>query len=50
MLNECHEPAMIAGMEYQASRALREVDPIAYRCGFNDWVDAELQDGNLIEL
>ena len=24
-----------------ASRILRECDPIAYRCGFADWADAE---------
>ena len=24
-----------------ASRILRECDPIAYRCGFHDWTDAE---------
>lgn len=27
---------------YPASRVLKEVDPIAYRCGFNDWVSNEL--------
>lgn len=31
----------IAGYEYEVARALREVDPVAYRCGFNDWADAE---------
>lgn len=29
----------IWGMEYEASRVLVEVDPIAYRVGFNDWLD-----------
>lgn len=28
-------------MGYPASRILREVDPIAYRVGFHDWLDAE---------
>lgn len=23
------------------SRIMRECDPIAYRCGFHDWVDAQ---------
>ena len=26
---------------------LKECDPIAYRCGFNDWLDAEVSDGNI---
>lgn len=42
MLDEIYESANIAGYEYQTSRALKEIDPIAYRCGFNDWLDAEL--------
>ena len=50
MLDECYEPVTVTGMEYQTSRALRELDPIAYRCGFNDWLDAEMQEGNVIEL
>jgi hypothetical protein len=29
-------------MGYPASRILAEVDPIAYRCGFSDWVSGEL--------
>lgn len=28
-------------MGYPASHILREVDPIAYRVGFSDWLDAE---------
>lgn len=29
----------ICGLTYRASYALREVDPIAYRCGFDDYLD-----------
>lgn len=47
MLNECYGTVEIAGMEYETSRALYELDPIAYRCGFNDWIDSEL--GETIE-
>jgi len=28
-------------MGYLASRILREIDPIAYRVGFHDWLDGE---------
>lgn len=31
----------IMGMAYCASRVLEELDPTAYRCGFNDWLDSE---------
>lgn len=28
-------------LSYRASQVLLAVDPIAYRCEFNDWADAE---------
>tara|TARA_R100001510_G_C7649768_1_gene207238 strand:- start:1631 stop:1825 length:195 start_codon:yes stop_codon:yes gene_type:complete len=31
----------VCGLTYCASRVLKEIDPIAYRCGFNDFLDAE---------
>ena len=39
-INEQEWPT-VAGMEFAPSDILRELDPIAYRCGFNDWADAE---------
>ena len=39
-LNEvCGGCVKIGSLEYDAGRALREVDPIAYCCGLNDYVD-----------
>lgn len=40
MLDDCHEDVEIAGMTYCTSRALEEIDPIAYRCGYSDYVDS----------
>ncbi len=34
----------IMGMSYCASRVLEELDPTAFRCGFNDWLDSEQWD------
>lgn len=31
----------IGTLSYPASRVLLAVDPIAYRCEFNEWADAE---------
>lgn len=39
MLDECYEPVTIAGMVYDTARALREVDPIAYRVMLSDYMD-----------
>lgn len=50
MLDEVYGTVSIAGYQYSASRSLREIDPIAYRCGFNDWLDAEITEGNIVEL
>nr|DAE88324.1 MAG TPA: hypothetical protein [Caudoviricetes sp.] len=30
---------MVGGCEFFPSRILRELDPIAYRCGLNDYID-----------
>jgi hypothetical protein len=34
-------PVTIAGLEFDPSRILRECDPIAYRCMFFDYMDAQ---------
>ena len=46
MLNEVSGPVRIGTLEYQASRVLAEVDPIAYSSGFSDWLDS-LDDSEL---
>ena len=47
-LDECLGMVEIGGLEYNQSLALKNVDPIAYRCGFNDWLDSELSDDRII--
>lgn len=42
MLDEVYPDCQIAGLTYSTSHALKELDPTAYRCGFNDWLDGEL--------
>lgn len=49
MLDEVYPECKIAGMEYSTSRALKEMDPTAYRCGMNDWLDNEISDGRFVE-
>ena len=41
LIDECNPIIKIFGVEYLPSRALKELDPIAYNCGFTDWLDAE---------
>ena len=41
LIDECHAPIQIFGGEYLPSRVLKELDPIAYNCGFNEWLAAE---------
>ena len=33
-------PVTVAGLEFYPSQILGKLDPIAYRCGLNDYVDA----------
>jgi len=39
MLNECTPNIQIGYIEFEASKLLAEHDPIAYRTGFNDYLD-----------
>lgn len=41
MLDEFSGEVVIGTLRYAASRVLREVDPIAYRCGLFDFLDGE---------
>lgn len=42
-LDECYSMSEVGGpFAYMlASKILSECDPVAYRCGFNDWLDGE---------
>ncbi len=40
-LDEVYGDVNIAGIYYPTSQALKETDPVAYRVGFNDWLDSE---------
>ena len=42
LLDEAYGPTIrIAGIEFYPHKILRECDPVAYRCYFNDWADEE---------
>ena len=45
MLDECYPDLMIANFTYLTSRALKEVDPIAYWCGLDEHISFMLEDG-----
>jgi hypothetical protein len=49
MLDDCEGPVTLCGITYSASQVLREVDPTAYRCGFNDYVDSLTHDDIFVE-
>jgi len=38
----------IGNLSYSPSHVLKNIDNIAYSCGFNDYVDSLMQDGNCI--
>lgn len=41
MLDEIYGEITVAGITWDASRVLAELDPIAYEVGMNDWLDSE---------
>jgi|GEM_PF-4352228 len=40
MLDMCNEPVRIGNGEYRPSEVLKETDPIAFRTGFHEYIDA----------
>lgn len=38
MLDEVYGDVQVAGYSYSTSRALKELDPIAYNVGLSDWL------------
>lgn len=49
MIDEVTGDIRIGTIEFQPSRVLEELDPIAFRCGFVDWADAEGIDTDELE-
>lgn len=41
MLDECYDEISIGGITFNPSQVLKECDPTAYRCGFNDYQEYE---------
>ena len=46
-LDDCCEPVEVCGFMFDAGRALRDLDPIAFRESFLAWIDAQQRDGEL---
>lgn len=42
ILDEVFGEVSVGNISWDASRVLQEMDPIAYRCGLNEWLDGEL--------
>lgn len=44
-VNDAYGDVDIAGYSFGAGRALRELDEVAFREEFNNWIDSEVQEG-----
>lgn len=49
-LDEAFGDVKVAGYEYPTSRALKELDPTAYRCGMADYIDSLVSEGAIYQL
>lgn len=47
--NSIDVPVQVAGIHFDGSTILRTLDPIAYRVGFHDYLDAERIDLDELE-
>ena len=46
MLDDCSPIVKIGNLEYSPSYVLKNVDEIAYNCGYNEYIDSEISDLN----
>ncbi|MEG2914928.1 MAG: hypothetical protein RR839_00615, partial [Oscillospiraceae bacterium] len=44
MIDDTNEMVIVCGMEYYPSTVLKEVNPIAYNCGFSDFQSSIIDD------
>lgn len=49
MLDEIYPTVQVDGLEWAPSEVLEKTDPIAYKCGWVDWCDAEGIDTDELE-
>lgn len=49
LLDESYPVVTLGFSEFYASDILKNCDPIAYRCGFADYVDMLADEGTLVE-
>lgn len=47
-LDECYEPAELAGMTIYASE-MKTIDPVMFRCGVSDWASEEFTENGYDE-
>ena len=50
MLDECEPKVKVAGLSFCASRIVEELDPVAFRCGVNDYADGLVNDSITEEI
>ena len=48
-LNDCYGVVSVGYSEFYPADILKNCDPIAYRCGFADYVDSLSEDGIEVE-
>lgn len=44
MIRDCYGDVEVMGLTYDPATVLERVDPVAYRCGYSDWMDCNYED------
>jgi hypothetical protein len=49
MLDECYEEVKLGNLSWYPSHVMKNLDPIAFRCGVSEYIDGLVSDGEYFE-
>jgi len=49
MLDECYEEVKLGSLSWYPSYVMKQLDPIAFRCGVSEYIDGLVSDGEYFE-
>ena len=50
MLDDCYEDVTLGSLSWSPSYVMKQLDPIAFRCGVSEYIDGLMQDGEYFEF
>ena len=50
MLDDCYEEVSLGSLTWDPSYVMKELDPVAFRCGVSEYIDGLVEDGEYFEF